>query len=125
MPSALDRNWRDVATTREIHVEAALVGDEVWLRTNARYVGTQSDASRCAGWVRSWLRLWESYDEGAMSLRSVENRPLGEAERATRHPVGRVSVVTLEEGGERRRDLFEVHMPREWFASVEAGERHA
>lgn len=113
--SALDRNWRDVATTREMHVEAAVVGDEVWMRTNARYGAAQSDASRCASWVRFWLRLWESYIDGAMSLSSVTDRTLAEGERATRHPVGRASVVTIEVGGERRRDQFEVHMPRVWL----------
>jgi hypothetical protein len=122
LPSELDRNWSDVVTTREMHVEAAAVGEEVWLRTNARYVGTQSDASRCAWAVRFWLNLWETYDEGAMSLRAVEGRTLAEAERATRHPMRKESVVTIEMGGERRRDQFEIHMPRRWL--VEAGERH-
>jgi len=109
--SSLDRNWSDVATTLETHVQTAAVADEVWMRTNANYTATQSDASRCASWVRSWLRLWESYEEGAMRIPSVEGRTLARAESATRHPVRSASVVTIEVGGERRRDQFEVHMP--------------
>ena len=116
--SALTRDWRDVASTRAIRVDAAATDSAVWLRATAPHGPTLSDAGRCSLWMWTWASAWLTNAVGAVALSSVDDRPLGEGERATRYPLGKDSIIAIKLEGERARDRYEVHMPRRWCAEL-------
>jgi hypothetical protein len=113
---AVDRNWRTLPSTREMHVEGAIVGETLRLRGNALTQPTGSAVSRISSWTTFWLQWWAPLT-GAFSIAEVADRPLAEHEQATRYAIGKDPVVTIR-GRTTRRDHLEVHVPMRWLAEI-------
>jgi hypothetical protein len=112
-----DRNWRTLLSTREMHVEAAVVGESLRLRSSALTRPSGSEVSRISTLIPFWLQWWTP--GGAFSIDEVADRRLEEHERATRFAIGKDPVVAIR-GQTTRRDHIEVHMPRRWLLGNDA-----
>ena len=117
LATPLDRNWRTLPSTRDMHVEASSVGDELRLRCNAP-LGPGSVPPACSSWTTFWLQWWSPFG-GGTSRSELRDRPLAEHEHATEFAIGKDPVVLIR-GSTTRRAHFEVHVPLRWITGDRA-----